>query len=156
MGAIDSSGELLSNVGFLAKIDGTRIPLMDESGVPKGFVVDARAGDPLWEFMKPGVIPLKPREGLYGIRIGDIIKAHKQLAYWRAELEDPEAFLVMVPHSDAESEWWAKPIRPSDLRRENPESLLEESMDALQQADELFADALETAYRARTGAFDLH
>jgi len=139
---------------LLDQLDGVRIDLMEYAEVPQGWVIDARRKDPLWSHMVLEVFPLKPRPDIFGFKSYDVKNADRKLAEYRRILNDPKAFVVMTPSPDGMS-WWARPIRPSDLTREDPENMLQESLDQIGK-NHLFTDALQTAYSVRTGQFDMH
>jgi hypothetical protein len=151
---LQTSNTLEGHRTLLDQLDGLRINLMDSAEVPQGWVIDARKKDPLWSHMVPEVFPLKPRPAIFGFKSYEAKNADRELAENRKILEDTKAFVVMTPDPDGSS-WWARPIRPSDLTREDPENMLQESLDQIGK-NHLLADALQTAYSVRTGQFDMH
>lgn len=151
---LQTSNTLEGHRTLLDQLDGVRIDLMECAEVPQGWVIDARKNDPLWSHMVPEVFPLKPRPAIFGFKSYEAKNADRELAEHRRILNDPKAFVVMTPDPDGSS-WWGRPIRPSDLIREDPENMLQESLDQIGK-NHLLADALQMAYSVRTGQFDMH
>jgi len=144
-----------SIVSFLIRMDGQRVPLMDQAAIPNWFVIDGRRN--LLESLSAAVIPLRPRKKL-GIESKD---AHERLNRDRQRMGfSDESFYAMMfitlTRQDAKGEYTIQQpaavwnlVEPEHFRL-GPEELLKKISEAHQEGN-FTHKSLEFVYAALTG-----
>lgn len=138
----------LSHWGNIAQYDGKRIPLLDNAGVPYGWVVNGRLANEFQNKIRTIAIPLK----IGGVRLLACYKA-KQFKKRIEHKYGGEVIMLMVPHEDTECGWFARFVLLSDFVK-TADTIRSEMTKALNDHDPALCDSKECLWLALTGRTD--
>jgi len=135
-----------SHLAFLKRYEGYSLDLYQvRSHLVGEWVVDPRAEESWWKNIGKPVIPARPKQ-THDLR-NQKTEAQQQLEKWQNELNDPNAFLLIVPtglNIANQKGCLSCPVRPQDLLKSSED--LKNEMQTEQ--NEVLKKSLEYAFTA--------
>jgi len=121
---------------------GLRIGQLDDIGAPEGFVVDGKKGDEFWNKIQAFAFPLMTTDK----ELGEVLQKVR-------EKYGEDVFMVLIPDDETFEGWAGRPVIPGDLDKEWS-VLLDESLDAIREGDNLLSEMKRHAAMLVTGWAD--
>lgn len=131
---------------FASEHNGLRISLMDEIGVPQGWVIEGRLSLEIWNNIKTIAIPMAIRMG----RLSTEEEVVKQSFQAVRDKYGRDAFYLIFRDDESESGWISIPVLPADLEKD-AETLVLEGLGAKEDGDDFLDEMKRAAFIVSSG-----
>ncbi len=131
---------------FATEHDGLRISLMEEIGVPQGWVIEGRLSLEIWNNINTIAIPMTIRMG----RLSTEEEIVKQSFQATREEYGRDAFYIIFKDGESEFGWTSIAVLPADLEKD-AETLVLEGLRAKEDGDDFLDEMKRAAFIISSG-----